>query len=407
MPSFRYVAVDQSGTVRRGTIEAADETAVIDQLHAQGHIPLRAEPAGRGWRLGELLAVDLGRRRSLTRPEVAGVIRELGVMLGAGQDLDRALRFLVETAPGPRVRDVVDDLREKIRGGSTLTAALAAHPESFSPLHIGLVRAGEAGGTLAGTLDRLGALLERERGLAASIQSALLYPAILVVAATASIMLLLTYVLPQFTPFFAQNGAELPWSTQALIGVGHVVASGGPWALIFLLIAGLAGRRALADPAWRLPVDRRLLRLPVVGPLLRETIAARFTRTLGTLLRNGVPLIGALGIVEKALGNLAAAAAVEAAAAEVKTGSGLAPALERFAVFPVRTIHLLRLGEETAQLAQMSLRAADIHDETVRLGLQRLVALVVPAITIIMGAVVAGIVASLLTAMLSLNDLAM
>ena len=162
----------------------------------------------------------------------------------------------------------------------------------------------------------------------------------------------------------------------------------------------------LGRPAYRLPFDRLLLSLPLAGSLIRETLAARLTRTLGNLLDNGVPLIPALGIAKDALGNLAAAAAVEAAALKAKDGAGLARPLAAAGLFPTRTIHLLQLGEEAAQLAAMSLKAADIHDEQARLMTQKLVALAVPLITIGMGLAVAGIVSALLTAMLSLNDLA-
>jgi general secretion pathway protein F len=162
----------------------------------------------------------------------------------------------------------------------------------------------------------------------------------------------------------------------------------------------------LAQPAYRLPFDRLMLRLPVVGALLRETVAARLTRTLGSLIENGVPLIPALGIAKDALGNLAAAAAIEAAALKAKDGAGLSRPLAAAGLFPTRMIHLLQLGEEAAQLAAMSLKAADIHDEQARLMTQKLVALAVPMITIAMGLAVAGIVSALLTAMLSLNDLA-
>jgi general secretion pathway protein F len=179
-----------------------------------------------------------------------------------------------------------------------------------------------------------------------------------------------------------------------------------PWLFVALLAGALIARQLLARPAYRLRVDRWLLRLPVVGGLLRETLAARLTRTLGSLLQNGVPLISALGIAKDALGNLAAAAAVEAAALGAKGGGGLARPLAAAGVFPARTIHLLQLGEEAAQLSSMALKAADIHDEQARLMMQRLVALAVPMITIAMGLAVAGIVSALLTAMLSLNDLA-
>ena len=176
--------------------------------------------------------------------------------------------------------------------------------------------------------------------------------------------------------------------------------------LVGVLAAALVARQLLARPANRLKFDRLLLRLPIAGSLLRETLAARLTRTLGSLLQNGVPLIPALGIAQDALGNLAAAAAVEAAAIGAKGGAGLARPLAAAGLFPARTIHLLQLGEEAAQLSSMALKAADIHDEQARLMMQRLVALAVPLITIAMGLAVAGIVSALLTAMLSLNDLA-
>ena len=405
MPQFRYVAINPTGKVARGVMDAADEGAVIARLQKQGHIPMRAEPATTRGSLGGWLTMELG-GGGLRAQDVTEVTRELSIMLGAGQDLDRALRFLVETAPSARVRTVLEQLRDTVRDGGSLAAALAAHPRNFSRLYVGLVRAGEAGGTLAPTLDRLAALLERQRSVSANIRSAMIYPALLVVAALGSVTLLLTVVLPQFVPLFEQNGATLPRSTQMLIAAGDLVANDGLYALLAILLLALAARRALQRPGPRLAMDRLVLRLPVVGRLARETLAARFTRTLGTLLLNGVPLIGALGIVRDAIGNLAGVAAVDRATISARGGAGLSQPLGEANIFPPRTIHLLRLGEETAQLGAMSLRAAEIHEESARIGLQRLVALLVPAITIVMGAVIAGIVSSLLLAMLSLNDLA-
>ncbi len=198
----------------------------------------------------------------------------------------------------------------------------------------------------------------------------------------------------------------MPTATRLLMTLGAVVGAATPYLLAAALVGGLVARHLLAQPAYRLPFDRLLLRLPIAGSLIRETLAARLTRTLGSLLENGVALIPALGIAQEALGNLAAAAAVETAALKAKGGAGLARPLAAAGVFPARTIHLLQLGEEAAQLAAMSLKAADIHDEQARLMMQRLVALAVPLITITMGLAVAGIISALLTAMLSLNDLA-
>ena len=293
-----------------------------------------------------------------------------------------------------------------MRDGGSLATALAEHPGSFPRIYVGLVRAGEAGGTLAPTLDRLADLLERERSLASTVTSAMIYPGLLLLVAIGSITLLLTQVLPQFVPLFEQNGAALPRPTQLLIATGDAVSAYGIYALMAIIALVLIARQALRQPRPRLLMDRFLLRLPVVGELTREIVAARFTRTLGTLLNNGVPLIAALGIVPDAIGNLAGVAAVERATLSAKGGAGLSRPLDESGVFPARTIYLLRLGEETAQLGPMALRAAEIHEEKTRLGVQRLVALLVPAITVAMGAVIAAIVASLLLAMLGLNDLA-
>ena len=403
MAGFRYVAIDAAGQTTRGVMEAASEAEVVTRLQRQGSIPIRAEPDGGV--LSGLLHREIG-RRGMGRQEVTDFTRELAVMLGAGQDLDRALRFLVETAGSKRVLATLEALRRRVREGGSLANALGEHPGSFPNLYVGLVRAGEAGGTLAVTLERLATLMERERSLVATVRSAMIYPGLLSLTAIGSVVLLLTQVLPQFVPLFEQNGAALPRPTQLLIAAGAAVSAYGLYALAAFILLALLAREALRRPGPRLAMDRLLLRIPVVGSLTREVVAARFTRTLGTLLINGVPLISTLEIVRAAVGNLAAVAAIEAATLGAKGGAGLARPLEGFKVFPPRTIHLLRLGEETAQLGTMALRAAEIHEEAVRIGIQRLVALLTPTITVVMGVVIAGIVSSLLLAMLGLNDLA-
>ncbi len=406
MTSFRWSAVTAGGDVISGVSEAPDEAAIVERLQRQGQIVLSAEPADRRNLLAELLQIELGLRRGVDRTTLAEVTRELAIMLTAGQDLDRALRFAVDNTGNSRARVLLAEVRDKVRAGSSLATSLAAYPQTFSKLYVGLVRAGEAGGTLAATLDRLAALLERERSLRANLQAALIYPIVLVIAAIGSIVLLLEYVLPQFTPIFEQAGAELPAATRVLIALGAFVGVAGPWLLIGMVAVALLLRRALAVPTFRLRADRLLLSLPIVANLVREVLAARLTRTLGSLLLNGVPLISALAIAGDALGNLAAASAVEAAALGAKGGRGLAGPLSEGGVFPRRMIHLLQLGEEAAQIPAMALKAADIHDEQARQMTQRIVAIAIPSITIVMGLVVAGIVGSLLTAMLSLNDLA-
>jgi len=400
---YRYRAIGAGGETLKGVSEGGSETEIASKLQRRGAIVLAVSPANRG--LG-LLTLELGGSGALRRGELTEATRELASMLGAGQDIDRSLRLMTEEASNKRVAAVLGRVRELVRDGASLAAALATEPKSFSRLYIGLVRAGEAGGQLGSTLERLAELLERQRSMSAAIQSALIYPAVLLVAASGSIFFLLTEVLPQFVPLFAENGVALPASTALLLATGNLASSYGLLALILSIAIGFAVHRGLKRPEWRLQADLLLLRLPLIGGITREILAARLTRTLGMLLNNGVPLLAALGIAREVLDNRAAQSAVAAASESAKNGQGMAVALTNSTVFPSRMVHLLRLGEATAQLGPLALRAADIHEERTRLALQRMVALLVPAITILMGAAVAGIVSSLLLAMLSLNDIA-
>jgi general secretion pathway protein F len=389
-------------------MDVPDRAALVERLHAERQMPLEAVLDGAAsFRLLALLNAEMGSTPRLSRRELTEFTRELAVMLGAGQDLDRALRFIVETVRGRTPRAIYAAIRDKVRDGATLASALSAHPGSFPRLYVGLVRAGEAGGTLAETLARLAELLERERRLAANIQSALIYPALLLTAAIGTVLMLLIYVLPQFTPIFEQAGAELPAATRLLIDLGGAARDYGALALAALGVFCLAGRQILQRPQPRLAVDRGLLAVPVLGRLLREIEAARLSRTLSTLLRSGVGLLPALAIVREVLGNRWIAAAVESAASRVKGGARLAATLGATGAFPPRTVDLINLGEETGRLPEMALRAADIHDEQVQQSVQRLVGLLVPVITIVTGVIVAGIVAALVTAMLSLDELAL
>lgn len=387
--------------------DAVSEAALVARVQGEGHLLLDVMKLAQGGRFFDFLHVDLAVQRGLSTASLAHITRELSVMLSAGQDIDHALQFLVEISEDRRSRRILDRLRTQVRGGKSLAAALTDQSTVFPRLYVSIVRAGEAGGNLAESLAQLADLLERESRLKAELQSALTYPALLVVGAIATITFLLTYVLPQFTPIFAQAGAQLPGPTRFLIATGAIFQADGLLILLATLGVGLAAYRLLCMPGPRLVFDRLILHLPVVGTLIRRAQAGRLTRTLGTLLSNGVGLIAALAIARDVLGNLLATKVVDGAAQQVKSGARLAPALKVGRFFPLQTVHLLQLGEETGRLGEMALRAAAIHDQQVSQSVQRLIALLVPVITIVMGAIVAGIVSSLLLAMLSLNDLAL
>jgi general secretion pathway protein F len=406
MPDYQYLALKPNGEKLRGRGAAADPAALGRSLRRDGMTLLSAREAG-GWvDLVERFTLGLGRPAGLGRQEIAVLMRELVTMLAAGESLDRALRFVRESAEDKRLGPILDAVREKVRHGAPLSTALIEPPASVPKLYVSLVRAGEASGAMVETLGRLADLIESQIALRSVIVSALIYPAVLSVAAMGAVYLLLGYVLPQFVPMFQQNGVALPTATRLLLELGTFVSKDGPYMLLGLLALVILLVRLWADPAVRRRADHLILRLPVVGPLMREVEAARFCRTLGLMIGNGAQLITTLDVIRDTLGNQAAIEAVEAATEVARGGGGLAKPLGAAGVFPTRTIQLIRLGEETGKLASIALQAADIHETRVRTSVQRLMGLLLPAITLAMGLMVAGIIGSLMISLMSLNDLA-
>ncbi len=404
MPAYRYKAVTTSGDVVEGEMEASSQSAVIEKLHDLGHLPIRADEreAASGWRW---LAHDLFARRRVSRKDVALVTREFATLLEAGLPLDRALEILINLAEGEGVRKLLERVLEAVRGGASLADALAAQGRSFPRFYVSMVRAGESGGTLEEVLARLADFLEKSHTLTENVKSALVYPAILVTMAGASVVLLLTVVVPQFKPLFEDAGQALPLATQVIISAGAFFQN--YWWAIALAVVGLVllGRHQLATPAGRYGWDASLLRIPLLGDLVTKLEIARFSRTLGTLLHNGVALLSALGIARETLGNVVIARAVEGVARRAKDGQGLAGPLMAARVFPSLAVQLVRVGEETGRLEEMLLRVADIYDREVQRSVDRLMALLVPILTIGLGVLIAGIIVSVLVAILSVNRL--
>jgi len=406
VPPFQFTAIGPDGEVQRGVIDAPTAGDVIARLQQQGSMPIRAEPQeGRGRAAPAWLSFARD-RGGLRKHQVGDVLRDLATMLSAGQDLNNALHDVQAVSSSPRVRRVLSAVRDAVRDGCSLSSAFDRHPASFGRLHIGLVRAGEAGGQLSAALSGLAELLETQRALAAAIQSALIYPALLLVASIGSVWLLLTRVLPQFVPMFEQSGVRLPPSTQALIDLGDFVSVYGGAGALAVLGLGAGARMLLHRTGPRHACDRALHTLLMIGPLRREIAAARFARVFGTLLLNGVPLITAIGIARESMTDMVVIAALREVEASARNGAGICKPLQETRVFPLRTVQLLQLGEKNARLGPMSLRAAEIHEANVRVAMTRLVSLMVPAITVAMGAMIAGILAAVMTAMLGLNDLA-
>lgn len=402
MSQFSYRAVSAAGELLQGQMEAASVEDVVARLQDQGHTPLEAQPAdalGGGSGLAGLF-----KRGPFTGDQLAQFTHQLATLLGAGQPLDRALGILLDLPESERAKKLVERVRDRVRGGTTLSQALDEEHGVFPKLYISLVRAGEAGGSLEDTLRRLADYLERAQQLRGSIVNALIYPAFLLVGVLGSLVLLLAYVVPQFVPIFEDMQVPIPWITQAVLALGNALQSWW-WLIVLVLVGGVAIWRArLRDPAQRLAWHGKLLTLRVVGPLLLKIETARIARTLGTLLKNGVPLLSALTIARQVTGNRALDEALSQASEQVKGGGGLSAALGQSQRFPRLALQMVQVGEEAGQLDTMLLKVADTFDLEAKRSIDRLLAALVPALTIVMTVLVAIIMAAILLPLLSLTS---
>jgi general secretion pathway protein F len=375
-------------------------------MQEAGQLPLAAQPvesAGFGQRAAALLG--LLRRRGASRRERAAFIGELASLLHAGLPLDRALQIILDASGEGEVCRLASAIQLAVRGGASLSQALEAQPEAFSRFHVAMVRAAEASGALAGGLARLAEHEERSRALREAVLSALIYPAVLVLVTGAALLVILAFVVPQFSALFADAGRALPLSTQIVLAVAEALRSYG-W-LLAVAIVGLAlyVRRQLASRAGRYRIDSLLLRLPLGGSLVRRVQMARFARTLGSLLASGVPLLAAIGIVRETLSNQVLADALELAAEALKAGRSLADPLLSTGLFPALGMQMLKVGEETGQLDQMLTRVAELYDREVAAATQRLLALLEPVLIVGLGVVIGAVIMSILVAIASVNDL--
>jgi general secretion pathway protein F len=410
MSRFRYRAVNAAGDLIEGEIDGQDQGAVIEQLRGQGHLPLATEPVaagaeGVGSALLRWLRQPLFGHGRVGRREVAMITRQLATMLDAGLTIDQTLRFLVDLADREALRRLLSDLLERVQSGSTLADACAEHEEVFTRAYVSLVRAGEAGGALNEVLARLADYLENAERLAEQVKSALVYPIFLLVMAGLSIVVLLTVVVPQFTPLFESAGAELPVLTRIVVGAGDLMQRYW-WVLLLALVAlWWLLRRLMQRPESRAWIDRSLLKVPLLGGLLTRLDTARLARTLGTLLANGVPILNALAIATQTIGNAALREALDETATAVKEGKGVADPLARSGRLPPLAVRLIAVGERSGHLEAMLLKIADIYDGEVRSTVDRLMSLLVPALTLSLGLVIAAIIGAVLMAILSAYEL--
>jgi general secretion pathway protein F len=416
MPRFVYKAATASGEVIQGEIDAADRQSAIDLLRSQGHVPIRAQQRTAGLAFGIGLPLS-ATRRSVKLSELTLQTRELATLLEAGLPLDRALSLLREIASSGAGGNLVERVQEKVRAGATLADAMEEQGSVFPAdameeqgsvfpgYYIGMVRAGEAGGNLESVLTALADSMERAQSLRENVRGALFYPILVVIMSVISLVVLMTAVIPEFRPLFEESGASMPLLTRVVLGSSEFIGTYW-WALCLVVLAGpialaLNNRSASGRLRW----DRWLLGRPLIGELILKIEVARFTRTLGTLSKNGVNLLNAMTITLDTVENCAVVEALNEVRTRLAKGEGLARPMAQATVFPTLAVQLIQVGEESGALEDMLLRVADAYETEVQRTLQRMLSLLVPLITIALGIVIAVIIGAMVSAVLSAYDL--
>ena len=402
MPLYRYKALNARGELLDGQMDAASDAEVALRLQEQGHLPVEAKLASEAG--GDSPWRALFEPKPFAGQRLVQFTQQLATLLGAGQPLDRALSILLELPEDEAAKRTITDIRDAVRGGASLSAALDRQHGAFSRLFVNMVRAGEAGGNLSETLQRLADYLERSRALRARVINALVYPAILLAMVGLSLLFLLGYVVPQFSAMYDSLDADLPWFSQLVLGLGNFVRD---WWIVLLAIPVLALLwldRKRRDPAFMLAFDGWLLQRKLAGSLVAKLDTARLARTLGTLLRNGVPLLSALGIARNVLDNRVLANDVDAATDEVKNGIGLSAALARGKRFPRLALQMIQVGEESGALDAMLLKTADTFEQETSIALDRMLAALVPAVTLVLATVVGIVILAVLSPIYDLTS---
>ncbi len=407
MPFFQYKAVTPSGEVQEGVLEASSTQGAVARLQQMGLIPIRAEEAGAaptGAR-PDRSATPLFRRSRISQDDIAVLTRELATLLKAGLPLDRSFEILITLAPSPRVAELLGRIRNDVRGGTSLSKAVDSQRGLFSRFYVNMIRAGEAGGSLPNVLLRLAEYMERAKALRDNVTASLTYPAFLAVVSVIAVVVLLGAVVPRFKPIFAGTGKAIPVMTQAVLMAGDALRNYGWLMLIALAVVAWLAQRQSRDPEVRYRIDRWLVTGRVVGGLFSRIEMARFSRTLGTLLANGVALVTALNIVRETMTNSYLAEAIGNVARELKEGRGLGRPMMETGRFPMLAVHMIMVGEETGRLDDMLMQVAETYDHEVEVAIRKALALLQPVMIVLMALIIGFIIISILSAMLSVYDL--
>jgi general secretion pathway protein F len=404
MPNYFYRAYSDGGELREGQVEAGSREAAEEAVWRQGLTPFEWRDGGERERRGFSF---LSREARPSAARLAAFTREFATLERADIPLDQSLRLLAAQSATPALRRIADEILHQVVDGASLSQALAARPDVFGQDYVQVVREGESIGRVGEALTELADMLERRQELRGRIQSALVYPALLVVMAIGSTSVVLGTLIPNIAPIFTDNGKPMPTGLQFIL---NLEAHGGELLLALVLLVALAalGLRLVASrPAWRCALDRAILRLPALGPLLQKLATARFARSLGSLLKAGAPMLQALESARLAVSNQYLRGRFADAVEEVRGGARLSATLRDIEFFPSAAAQMVAIGEETGQTSAMLLRLAAMFERDTQTAIERVMGLLTPLLTVTIAGVVGGLILTVMDAVLGINDLAM
>jgi general secretion pathway protein F len=402
MTNFYFRAVASDGQIRTGAIHAESERMVAFELRRQGLSPVYVGREPKKSIEIKLPSFSGGKKR-----DVLFFTQELSTLLSAGVPVDRALSITAEITDRASFRTLVLDILRVLKGGRTLADSLSTHPDHFSDLYINMVRAGEAGGSLAVVFERLSEFERTRDDLRSYIVSSMAYPTLLSMVGIGSILILMNFVVPRFASVFEESRMEMPLPTKMLLVTSKFLQSYGWIGITLSLLLAIGTYTYVRTVPGRLWWDTLRLKIPVLGDAFRKAEAARFARAMATLVSNSVPLVQSLAIAGATLNNRRISGSLEIVSLGVKRGEGIAGPLRRAGQFPPLAAHLLSVGEETGRLDSMFVRMADIYDADTRASIRRFTSLFEPLVILIMGIVVGTLILSMLLAIVGMNDVAM
>lgn len=404
MPVFTYQATDRYGKLIRGKIEAVEKQQVVAALRKQNILPIHIDLEKGG--LPDFHSLSFSNPFKEARPkDLLLFTSQLSTLLKSGITLDRSLFILTDLTEKVKFRYIVKNVRENVHSGSSLAEALAKYPKIFTKLFISMVKVGEASGVLDEVIARLADFLEKTQKLKENIQTAMVYPVLLTLIGGGAVIVLMVFVIPKFAVIFSDVGHAIPLPAAVLIAFSSFVINYWWGIIFFILLSCYAGWTYISTPEGRFKWDKMKLEIPLIGGMIRKIEVSRFCRTLGTLIKGGVPILQSFLIIKEVINNKVISEALANIHTGVKVGKGVSGPLKESNALPPLAIHMISIGEETGNLEEMLFKVADIYDNEVEISVKKIISLIEPLMILVMGGIVGFIVLSLLTAIFSVNEI--